>query len=116
MENSKLQIYPKQQLGHRAEYIDFTKASQTLCKIRIGDIGNWEEEQTCKACGERGKLHEHIVGRCRAIDTERRQAGFTEHPAQWKEQLNEQGAKTAVHRLVSKWTEKETMRENGEEE
>jgi hypothetical protein len=74
-QKGSMQNYSKERLLGREEYLDGTGESKTLCKMRIGDIGEFTDRektiQVCHKCKDNtDNLARHILLECKAPEVQ----------------------------------------------
>jgi hypothetical protein len=110
--NDKLDEYPKEELGEREEYLNFSKSSKILCKFRIGDVDTFNEGR-CQACRvETNDIRTHILTECESIAEIRGEEdwGGTElqpgEPGWLKEVLRGEQNKKRIQKIGLGWKER----------
>jgi hypothetical protein len=108
MENRKsLQVYPKRAGGSGERYLDGSKESKIMCKLRLGDVQTTEDGK-CEKCGKSTQcLAVHILRVCVHTAGVRRTVGLeTKY-----QKLQEKGFKTnQATKIILEDTRKESQR------
>ena len=108
-----LKEYPKDKLGKREEYLNYTKMSKMLCKFRLDDLDPVGQGVRCQVCGEvTVEIRTHILTACPELENSRGDIewlGVNRRPGEagWvREVLEDSRNIPSVTRLGLAWKEK----------